>query len=98
MGQTKCAALTNIILSSNKLVTIVQSSVTNQPRRFHRVAGTRLPPEQSASDELVWIRPGASTMGSPTNELNLSSRESPKMQGTVTRRFWIGTYEVPQFY
>ena len=97
LGQTNWTALTNIVLSSNQPVTIVQSGVTNQPQRFYRLSVTGLPPTNPHPDELVWIRPGSFSMGSPTNELNRSSREGPQMQVTLTRGFWMGIHEVTQF-
>ena len=51
-----------------------------------------------ASTNLVWIPPGAFTMGTPTNEFPVyrSIDEGPQHPVTLTRGFWMSKYEVTQ--
>lgn len=46
--------------------------------------------------ELVWIAPGSFIMGSPDSEPGRASYEGPQTLVTLTRGFWMGTYEVTQ--
>jgi formylglycine-generating enzyme required for sulfatase activity len=46
--------------------------------------------------ELIWIKPGAFTMGSPVDEPGRNKAEGPQMQVTITKGFWLGKTEVTQ--
>ena len=45
---------------------------------------------------MVWIGPGAFTMGSPALEAGRSSDEGPQTQVRLTEGFWLGKHEVTQ--
>jgi formylglycine-generating enzyme required for sulfatase activity len=45
---------------------------------------------------LTWIPAGTFVMGSPTNEVGRLADEGPQTTVTLTRGFWIGTYDVTQ--
>jgi formylglycine-generating enzyme required for sulfatase activity len=45
--------------------------------------------------ELVWIKPGTFTMGSPDSELG-HEREERQYGVTLTKGYWLGKYEVTQ--
>lgn len=49
-----------------------------------------------AKIEMVWIEPGTFTMGSPPSELERDSDEGPPHEVTISRGFWLGTYELTQ--
>ena len=46
--------------------------------------------------EMVYIRPGNCTMGSPLSELSRGSDEGPQTQVTLTHGYWLGKTEVTQ--
>ena len=46
--------------------------------------------------ELIWIKPGTFTMGSPADEPGRNKAEGPQMQVTLTQGFWLGKTEVTQ--
>jgi formylglycine-generating enzyme required for sulfatase activity len=60
-------------------------------KRFYQVG---LPP--TPVPNMVPIRPGTFTMGSPATETGRDSREGPTTVVTLSRGFWIGKYEVTQ--
>ena len=45
--------------------------------------------------EMIWIKPGTFTMGSPEDELGRFDDEV-QHQVTLTRGYWLGKYEVTQ--
>ena len=45
---------------------------------------------------LLWIKPGAFTMGSPADERDRHKAEGPRTEVTLTRGFWLGRTEVTQ--
>jgi len=49
-----------------------------------------------ATMEMVWIEPGMFTMGSPDSEPGRSVQEGPQREVTISRRFWLGKYEITQ--
>jgi formylglycine-generating enzyme required for sulfatase activity len=60
-------------------------------RRFYRVAAVPMP-----LTNMVFIRPGTFTMGSPATELGHKTHEGPQRLVTISRGFWMGKYEVTQ--
>lgn len=50
---------------------------------------------QGAELDMVWIKPGTFTMGSPEDELGRDNNET-QHQVTLTRGYWLGKYEVTQ--
>ncbi len=46
--------------------------------------------------ELVWIKPGTFTMGSPPDEPGRNKAEGPQMTVTLTKGFWLGKTTVTQ--
>ena len=49
-----------------------------------------LPISANATLELIWIPPGAFTMGSPASEPMSKADERPQTQVTLTKGFWLG--------
>jgi formylglycine-generating enzyme required for sulfatase activity len=49
-----------------------------------------LPLPDNSACELVWISPGAFTMGSPDSELLRKADESPQTRVTLSKGFWLG--------
>jgi len=45
---------------------------------------------------LLWVKPGAFTMGSPPDEPNRNKAEGPPRRVTLTTGFWLGKTEVTQ--
>src|SRR5882724_9106967 len=68
----------------------LDTSAPATARRFYR-AGLQTPPTN-----MVFIVPGAFTLGSPTNDFVSSVDEKPQTRVTITRGFWMGKYEVTQ--
>ncbi len=58
--------------------------------RFYRAVAMRAP------TNMVFIPPGTFWIGSPTNEVDRRPNEGPQTEVTISRGFWIGTYEVTQ--
>ena len=54
-----------------------------------------IPLSNTVSLEMIWIKPGTFTMGSPENELGRSDDEV-QHQVTLTKGYWLGKYEVTQ--
>ena len=54
-----------------------------------------IPLSDTVSLDMIWIEPGTFMMGSPTDELGRDSDET-QHQVTLTRGYWLGTYEVTQ--
>jgi formylglycine-generating enzyme required for sulfatase activity len=46
--------------------------------------------------DLLWVRPGTFTMGSPANEPERNKAEGPQTKVTITQGFWLGRTEVTQ--
>src|SRR5688572_18220021 len=46
--------------------------------------------------ELLWIKPGTFTMGSPLDEPGRNKAEGPQNRVTLTHGFWLGRTEVTQ--
>jgi formylglycine-generating enzyme required for sulfatase activity len=49
-----------------------------------------------ATMEMVWIEPGTFMMGSPAGEVGRSPDEGPQHQVTLSKGFYLGTYEITQ--
>jgi formylglycine-generating enzyme required for sulfatase activity len=50
----------------------------------------KLPLSESATLDMVWIPPGAFTIGSPDSETPRKADESPQTHVTLTKGFWLG--------
>jgi formylglycine-generating enzyme required for sulfatase activity len=81
--------------------TLLQGQTTNvtwtDPReltaqRFYRALSLTPP----ADTNLIFIKPGTFTMGSPANETDRDADEGPQTTVTLSRGFWISRYEVTQ--
>jgi formylglycine-generating enzyme required for sulfatase activity len=59
-------------------------------QKFYRALRQNPPPN------MVFIPPNTFTMGSPANEQDRQANEGPQTTVTLSRGFWIGTYEVTQ--
>ena len=46
--------------------------------------------------ELIWVKPGTFTMGSPSDEPSRNKAEGPQTRVTLTQGFWLGKTEVTQ--
>ena len=46
--------------------------------------------------ELLWVKPGTFTMGSPADEESRNKAEGPQTRVTLTKGFWLGKTEVTQ--
>jgi len=46
--------------------------------------------------ELLWVKPGEFTMGSPSDEPQRNKAEGPQTRVKITRGFWLGKTEVTQ--
>ena len=55
---------------------------------LHRIADLQL--------ELIWVEPGAFTMGSPPDEPLRHKAEGPQRRVTLTKGYWLGKTEVTQ--
>jgi len=53
-------------------------------------------PEDAKKMEMILIKPGSLTMGSPKGEVESSVNDWPLHEVTITRPFYIGKYEVTQ--
>src|SRR5262245_28638013 len=77
------------------------ATVTGEPRTGQRVgarsfAGSRAGDRRTvAGIELRWCPPGRFRMGSPPNEPQRLPDEQ-QVDVTLTKGFWMGTYEVTQ--
>ncbi|MDB6131461.1 MAG: hypothetical protein JWM04_2568 [Verrucomicrobiales bacterium] len=47
--------------------------------------------------EMIWVKPGTFTMGSPPDEALRNKAEGPQTEVTLTRGYWLGKTEVTQF-
>ena len=56
--------------------------------------GSRAIPDLALT--LLWVKPGAFTMGSPPDEPNRHKAEGPPRRVTLTTGFWLGKTEVTQ--
>jgi formylglycine-generating enzyme required for sulfatase activity len=65
-------------------------SAPSKGRRFYRAV------EFAAPTNLVFITPGTFRMGRPTNEVDRYENEGPQTAVTISRGFWMGSYEVTQ--
>ncbi len=70
------------------LAPIITSTATaeRKPDQSRVVSGLDL--------KLTWISPGTFTMGTPDNEPKRRPNESPRTEVTLTKGYWLGTYEV----
>ncbi len=79
--------LTNLTLTSES-VRVADFSPSPSASRFYQAMMT--PPG------LVFIPPGAFTMGSPESDVARHPTETPQTEVTITRGFWMGQREVSQ--
>ena len=68
-----------------------QKSSTRFVRAARKTDGSTNAPQQ-----LVWIKPGTFTMGSPSTEEGRKPAEGPQTQVTISRGFWISSSETTQ--
>jgi sulfatase modifying factor 1 len=80
--------LTNVI-GTNGQLWFTDLDSPNFPQRFYQIAPATL-------TNMVFIRPGTFTMGSPASEVGHDSTEAPQTVVTISRAFWMGTFEVTQ--
>jgi formylglycine-generating enzyme required for sulfatase activity len=65
---------------------LVDPRASGVPMRFYRLVPA----------ELLWIRPGTFTMGSPATEAERLPDQGPLTAVRISRGFWMGKYEVTQ--
>ena len=80
-------ALTTILLPSSPYLWVDTTDPATGKRFYRAVEG---------ATNLVWMRPGTFTMGSPTNEDDHRVSEGPQTVVTLTKGFYIGRYPVTQ--
>jgi len=81
--------LTNIVSGRGPLV-FQDPDASKYQQRFYQI-GVPFNPTN-----MVFIRPGTFTMGSPESEAGRVSTEGPQTVVTLTRAFWLGKFEVSQ--
>jgi len=92
--------LTNVVGRGAPL-SVVDLEAPKFQRRFYQIvpaALTNMLTNTFASTytNMVFVRPGTFTMGSPQSEQGRNSTEGPTTVVTLSRGFWIGKYEVTQ--
>jgi formylglycine-generating enzyme required for sulfatase activity len=80
-----------ITTSSNE---VKFSDSNDQTARFYKVV--KLEAAIQIITNMVWIQPGAFTMGSPSDEQEREPDEGPVTEVTIAKGFWMGKYEVTQ--
>lgn len=81
--------LTNVV-GEGGLLWVTDLEAPKFPQRFYQV-GVPLTPTN-----MVFVRPGTFTMGSPESEASHDANEGPQTVVTLSRGFWIGKCEVSQ--
>jgi formylglycine-generating enzyme required for sulfatase activity len=76
------------ILATNTTMTFEDQNTLSQ--RFYQVVN------RDVSSNMVWIRSGTFTMGSPASEAERDDWEGPLTEVTISRGFWTGRFEVTQ--
>jgi len=68
-----------------------------RPLRTHRPGdGMTMELGDGVGMEFVWVPPGSFMMGRPDDEVGRPDCEGPVHKVTITKGFWIGSYEVKQ--
>jgi len=86
--------VTNFTPSSNQSF-VVDPTGPIVAQRFYRVY-SQLVPTNVVATNMVWISPGAFTMGSPDTETQGYSDERPQTHVTISHGFWMAKFEVTQ--
>ncbi len=89
------------VQATNSPYFYIDASATNSTKRFYRAVvegggNTNQPPVNPDPAHLVWIKPGAFTIGSPSTEPDRDSNEGPQTQVTISQGFWMNKYETTQ--
>ena len=96
---TPWLTLTQMVLSASPAY-YTDASASSATKRFYRAVVTSGAatngPANPDPDHLVWISPGAFTMGSPELEPERRENEGPQTRVTLTQGLWMGKYEVTQ--
>ena len=77
-----------VVLVVSAAVALAGESPASERRASHVIADLAL--------ELLWVEPGAFTMGSPLDEPQREKAEGPPWRVTLSRGFWLGKTEVTQ--
>ena len=86
--------LTNISQGRGPLLFTDRDGSKLQRRIYH--IGVPPAPAPTPITNMVFIAPGAFTMGSPQSEIGRDTNEGPQTVVTLTRGFWMGKYEVTE--
>jgi len=89
---TKMKSVTLLACLAILLGTVLTGCVTTMTNR----GNTKEPVVNPDPEHLVWIKPGAFTMGSPATEPDRNTNEGPQMLVTISRGFWMSKYETTQ--
>ena len=85
-------------ISTGVLVTalsLMASTVITQAESVKEGENCAIPLTEEVKLDMVWIKPGTFTMGSPEDELGRDDDEV-QHQVTLTKGYWLGKYEVTQ--
>ena len=78
-------------VTEDSSVTFIVGSTTSNVSNGNKV----VPLSNSVNMDMIWIKPGSFTMGSPDGELGRRNNETPH-QVAITEGYWLGKYEVTQ--
>ena len=81
--------LTNIVMTQSPEF-FVDTNAAGAVKRYYQSVTIKSPPG------MVYIPAGTFTMGSPTNDVDRYSGESPQTEVTISQGFWMSQYETTQ--
>jgi len=79
----------NATVEGNFTVTLTDVYEPSQPNHFVDL-------NSSVNLEMIWVKPGTFTMGSPTSEVGRQSDREDEHNVSLTKGFYLGKYEVTQ--
>ncbi len=88
---TRWRFVTLLLLPASPYVWVDTSAPATGQRYYRAVAENYTVPAN-----MIYLPPGAFTMGSPTNEVDRQTGEGPQTTVTLREGFWIGKHEVTQ--
>ena len=88
-------ALSLMCACNNSVQTGETKSIDKSGVKIEEGENCVIPLPQGVKLEMVWVKPGTFTMGSPEDELGRQKQEI-QHEVTLTHGYWIGKYEVTQ--